>query len=73
MQNTAVNEAINSDEHLVMRRTMSQPGPVSGGLVTATAARAARKRATRSVNYAATLEGNVSYFIYSLVFLSLSF
>lgn len=59
-----MNEAINSDEHLVMRRTMSQPGPVSGGLVTATAARAARKRATRSVNYAADLERSVSCSVY---------
>ncbi|XP_026326601.1 proton channel OtopLc-like isoform X2 [Hyposmocoma kahamanoa] len=56
VHNTTISNAIHSDEHLVMRRTMSQPGPVSGGLVTATAARAARKRATRSVNYAADLD-----------------
>lgn len=34
------------------RRTMSQPGPVSGSLLTATAARAARKRPQRNVMYA---------------------
>ncbi|CAB3256575.1 unnamed protein product [Arctia plantaginis] len=38
------------------RRTMSQPGPVSGNRLTATAARAARKRPPRYVNYAADLE-----------------
>lgn len=64
VHNTTINELMNSDEHLVMRRTMSQPGPISGGLVTATAARAARKRAIRTVNYASDFERKVSNFVY---------
>ncbi|CAH0664181.1 unnamed protein product [Chilo suppressalis] len=50
--NKAINGAAVTDDYPERRRTMSQPGPVSGGLVTATAARAARKRPPRSVAYA---------------------
>lgn len=47
------------------RRTMSQPGPVTGNRLTATAARAARKRPPRYVNYAADLERSVSRYMHS--------
>ncbi|CAH0759136.1 unnamed protein product [Diatraea saccharalis] len=47
-----VNGGTPTEENLNRRRTMSQPGPLSGGLVTATAARAARKRPLRNVVYA---------------------
>ncbi|XP_028177354.1 proton channel OtopLc-like isoform X1 [Ostrinia furnacalis] len=50
--NTSVNTPPSPDESSERRRTMSQPGPVSGGLVTASAARAARKRPPRTVAYA---------------------
>ncbi|KAL0883838.1 hypothetical protein ABMA27_015923 [Loxostege sticticalis] len=52
--NTTVNNGgtPSPEEGQERRRTMSQPGPVSGGLVTATAARAARKRPLRNVAYA---------------------
>ncbi|XP_047989046.1 proton channel OtopLc-like [Leguminivora glycinivorella] len=42
------------------RRTMSQPGPGAGNFLTASAARAARRRPQRSVNYAADVERNES-------------
>lgn len=44
------------------RRTVSQPGPVSGSLLTATAARAARRKPQRNVMYADD-EKDVSIFI----------
>lgn len=48
------------EESQARRRTMSQPGPISGSLLTATAARAARKRPMRNVMYAAGLDRSVS-------------
>ncbi|XP_075972823.1 proton channel OtopLc-like [Anticarsia gemmatalis] len=56
VQNASVGSGSVSGEHPERRRTMSQPGPVSGNLITATAARAARKRPPRNVMYAADLE-----------------
>nr|XP_049697006.1 proton channel OtopLc [Helicoverpa armigera] len=51
VQNTSVSNGSSSEDMQGRRRTMSQPGPVSGNLVTATAARAARRRPQRSVMY----------------------
>ncbi|CAG4964865.1 unnamed protein product [Parnassius apollo] len=58
--NLSVNDVSNQDESLGRRRTMSQPGPASGSLQTATAARAVRRRPPRSVMYARELERNDS-------------
>ncbi|XP_063616079.1 proton channel OtopLc-like [Cydia splendana] len=57
--NTSVNGS-SGEEISARRRTMSQPGPVSGNFLTASAARAARRRPQRSVNYAADIERNES-------------
>ncbi|KAL4703414.1 hypothetical protein ACJJTC_011203 [Scirpophaga incertulas] len=47
-----LNKSLNgSNEYTERRRTVSQPGPVAGNFVTATAARAARRRPQRSVAY----------------------
>ncbi|XP_041972894.1 proton channel OtopLc-like [Aricia agestis] len=50
--NTALPSTPSVEEYPGRRRTMSQPGPMSGNLLTATAARAARRRPQRTVNYA---------------------
>ncbi|CAG9090885.1 unnamed protein product [Plutella xylostella] len=47
-----INMQLNAVKEGSRRRAVSQPGPVSGSLLTATAARAARKRPPRSVMYA---------------------
>lgn len=49
--NMSVGSTSNLDDHH-RKRAMSQPGPVSGSMLTATAARAARRRPLRSVAYA---------------------
>ncbi|XP_014356010.2 proton channel OtopLc [Papilio machaon] len=54
--NKTLNVVTNEDDGGDRRRTMSTPGPVSGSLLTATAARAARRRPPRSVMYAPDLE-----------------
>ncbi|KAI8440151.1 hypothetical protein MSG28_001547 [Choristoneura fumiferana] len=60
VMNASVNGASSSEEAPARRRTMSQPGPMSGNLLTATAARAARRRPPRNVNYAADIERSES-------------
>ncbi|CAH2063365.1 unnamed protein product, partial [Iphiclides podalirius] len=56
--NMSVNGGTHHDDNGERRRTMSQPGPVSGSLLTATASRAARRRPPRNVMYAPNLEIN---------------
>ncbi|CAH2268167.1 jg8174 [Pararge aegeria aegeria] len=53
--NTAVSRLASADDSLERRRTMSQPGPGAGSLITATAGRT-RRRPPRNVMYAADLE-----------------
>ncbi|CAH0628945.1 unnamed protein product [Chrysodeixis includens] len=56
VHNESVGNGSSSEDHPARRRTMSQPGPVSGNLVTATAARAARRRPQRNVMYHPDIE-----------------
>ncbi|CAK1578284.1 unnamed protein product [Parnassius mnemosyne] len=56
--NLSLNDVLNQENSLGRRRTVSQPGPTSGSLQTATAARAARRRPLRSVMYAPEIERN---------------
>ncbi|KAJ0179283.1 hypothetical protein K1T71_004995 [Dendrolimus kikuchii] len=49
-----------ADEQLERKRTMSQPGPVSGNISTASATRATRRRPPRSVMYAPELQRSES-------------
>ncbi|XP_037303018.1 uncharacterized protein LOC119193508 isoform X1 [Manduca sexta] len=58
--NTSINSLPNAEEELERKRTMSTPGPVSGSLLTASAARAARRRPQKNVMYAPELERSVS-------------
>ncbi|XP_050677028.1 uncharacterized protein LOC126973752 [Leptidea sinapis] len=51
-----ISSAQNLEDIPGRRRTMSQPGPISGSLLTATAARTARKRPPRNVVYASDIE-----------------
>lgn len=56
VQNESVGNGYVSSDQPERRRTMSQPGPVSGNLVTATAARANRKRTPRNVMYSPDID-----------------
>ncbi|KAG6465068.1 hypothetical protein O3G_MSEX014919 [Manduca sexta] len=58
--NTSINSLPNAEEELERKRTMSTPGPVSGSLLTASAARAARRRPQKNVMYAPELERSES-------------
>ncbi|XP_026747058.1 proton channel OtopLc-like [Trichoplusia ni] len=56
VHNESVGNGSSSEDQLGRRRTMSQPGPMSGNLLTATAARAARRRPQRNVMYHPDIE-----------------
>ncbi|XP_072941899.1 proton channel OtopLc-like [Epargyreus clarus] len=56
--NESVNDVHLDDHHAQKRRAMSQPGPVSGSLSTATAGRAARRRPPKNVMYASNVDKN---------------
>lgn len=58
--NASLTNLQNADDNPNRKRTMSQPGPVSGSLLTASAARAARKRPQKNVMYAPDLERSES-------------
>ncbi|KAJ8726943.1 hypothetical protein PYW08_015340 [Mythimna loreyi] len=56
VHNASVGNGSSSEEVQGRRRTMSQPGPAAGNLVTASAARAARRRPQRNVMYHPDIE-----------------
>lgn len=60
MHNASLSDLTNMEDISARRRTMSQPGPISGSMLTASAARAARKRPPKNVMYAPELERSVS-------------
>ncbi|CAH0669009.1 unnamed protein product [Spodoptera exigua] len=60
VQNASISNGSSSEDMQGRRRTMSQPGPVSGSLVTASAARAARRRPQRNVMYHPDIERSES-------------